>query len=248
MNTYDLNGKHAIVTGGAGGIGLAVGRMLVDSGACVSLWDATPQVHELTGPGIICRQVDVTDHAQVAAAAQADLGAFGRIDLLINNAGILGEIKPLWETRLDDLRRVLEVNLLGAMLCARAILPLMRVQQAKPHRGHIVNVASAHGKEGKAESAAYSASKAGLIGLTKALAKEVASDTILVNCITPGAVRTGFSKNVAPERLADSVRRTPLGRMLELQEVARMVAWLCSDDCSFSTGATFDLSGGRTTY
>ena len=248
MNTYDLGGKRAIVTGGAGGIGQAVARMLLDCGAAVSLWDASARVHELAGPGMLCRQVDVTNETQVAAATLADFEAFGRIDVLVNNAGILGEIKPLWETRLEDLRRVLEVNLLGAMLCARAILPLMRSQQARPHRGHIVNVASAHGKEGKAGSAAYSASKAGLIGLAKALAKEVAGDAILVNCITPGAVRTGLTKDVAPERLADSVRRTPLGRMLELEEIARMVAWLCSDDCSFSTGAVFDLTGGRSTY
>ena len=248
MNRYDLAGKRAIVTGGAGGIGQAVGKMLIASGAMVSLWDASSGVHDLKGHAMLTRQVDVTDHMQVAAAAQADHEALGRIDVLVNNAGILGEIKPLWETNLDDVRRVLDINLLGSLICARAILPLMRAQPPRPHRGHIVNVASANGKEGKANSVAYSASKAGLIGLTKAIAKEVAGDAILVNCITPGAVQTGFSKEVSPERIADSVRRTPLGRILDLEEIARMVAWLCSDDCSFSTGATFDLSGGRTTY
>jgi len=163
-------------------------------------------------------------------------------------AGAPGEKKPLWETGVDELRRVLDINLLGAMLCSRAILPLMRAQAATPQRGHIVNVSSANGKEGKAGSAAYSASKAGLIGLTKAMAKEVAGDAILVNCITPGAVRTAFSNDVPAERLAQTVARTPLGRLLELEEIARMVAWLSSDDCSFSTGAAFDLSGGRSTY
>ena len=246
MNAYDLAGKCAIVTGGAGGIGQAVGALLRDSGAAVSLWDITPRASEVEATGMRGRRVDVTDAAQVGAAAQADFEAFGRIDVLVNNAGILGEIKPLWDTDVDDLRRVLEVNLLGSMLCARAVLGLMRAQPANPHRGHIVNVASANGKEGKAGSAAYSASKAGLIGLTMALAKEVAGDAILVNCITPGAVLTGFSKQVPAERLADTIHRTPLGRLAELDEIARMVAWLCSDDCSYSTGAVFDLSGGRT--
>ncbi len=248
MNAYDLAGKYAIVTGGAGGIGLAVGRMLRDCGAAVSLWDVSATVHEVTGLRMQGRQVDVTDAAQVAAAAKADAGLFGRVDVLVNNAGVLGEIKPLWETGVDELRRVLDINLLGAMLCSRAILPLMRAQAATPQRGHIVNVSSANGKEGKAGSAAYSASKAGLIGLTKAMAKEVAGDAILVNCITPGAVRTAFSNDVPAERLAQTVARTPLGRLLELEEIARMVAWLSSDDCSFSTGAAFDLSGGRSTY
>jgi len=246
VNRYDLGGRTAIVTGGAGGIGLAIGRFLAGCGARVCLWDASDAVHAIEGRGLSVRQLDVSDAAQVDEAACAAFETFGRIDVLINNAGILGEIKPLWETSSDELRRVLDVNLLGAMLCARAVLGPMRAQAATPHRGHIVNVASANGKEGRANSCAYSASKAGMIGLTKALAREVAADGILVNGIAPGAVRTSLTAQVPPERLAQTIRRTPLGRLLETEELARMVAWLCSDDCSYSTGATFDLSGGRT--
>jgi 3-oxoacyl-[acyl-carrier protein] reductase len=251
LNRYDLQGRCAIVTGGAGDIGQAIARFLLASGAKVSLWDASPHVHRLAAPDgarWVARQLDVTDAAAVDAAAREDAKVFGRIDVLVCNAGILGKIAPLWEASVDDLRRVLDVNLLGGLLCARAVLPIMRAQLPQPHCGHIVYISSANGKEGKANSSAYSASKSGLIGLTKALAKEVVSDKILVNCITPSAVRTALSAGITPERLAETVRHTPMGRLLELEEIARMVAMLCSDDCSFSTGATFDLSGGRTTY
>ena len=251
MNSYDLAGKCAIVTGGAGGIGRAVATRLLAGGARVSLWDNSPSglaaaVGALHGVGT--RLVDITDEAAIAVALKADRAAFGRIDVLINNAGILGAVTPLWQSDPADLRRVIEVNLIGAMLCTRAVLAVMRIQEPRPHRGHIVNVSSIQAKEGMSLSAAYSASKAGLVALTKSAAKDVAGDGIFVNCITPAAAETAMAKEITAERRADIMRRIPLGRFVELDEIARMVAWLVSDECSFSTGATFDLSGGRATF
>src|SRR5882672_10066892 len=161
MNSYDLAGKRAIVTGGAGGIGQAIAARLIASGALVSLWDIAPA----TLAGATARLVDITDEAAIAGALAADRAAFGRIDVLVNNAGILGAVTPLWESDPADLRRVIAVNLIGAMLCTRAVLAAMRSQEARPHRGHIVNVSSIQAKEGMSLSAAYSASKAGLVAL-----------------------------------------------------------------------------------
>jgi len=256
MNTYDLTGKTAIITGGGGGIGRAIARLMLQSGAAVSLWDLAraaleTAATELEGPAakrVQLRQVDITDQASVAAAAEADHARFGRIDVLVNNAGILGEVKPVWEVDPADFRRVLEVNLTGAFLCTRAVLPLMRAQAASPHRGHIVNIASIQGKEGMPLAAAYSASKAGLIALTKTVAKEVATEAIHVNCITPAAAETAMARQITAERRADILRRIPMGRLVEVEEIARLAGWLSSDDCSFSTGAAFDISGGRATY
>jgi 2-dehydro-3-deoxy-L-rhamnonate dehydrogenase (NAD+) len=252
MNEYDLAGKRAIVTGGAGGIGRAVAMRLLAGGARVSLWDISPSgladAVATLGGDTISRTVDITDAAAVAAALAADRAEFDRIDVLINNAGILGAVTPLWESDPADLRRVIEVNLIGAMLCTRAVLAVMREQNPRPHRGHIVNVSSIQAKEGMSLSAAYSASKAGLVALTKSAAKDVAGDAIFVNCITPAAAETAMAKEITAARRADIMRRIPLGRFVELDEIARMVAWLASDECSFSTGATFDLSGGRATF
>jgi 2-dehydro-3-deoxy-L-rhamnonate dehydrogenase (NAD+) len=252
MNRYDLAGKRAIVTGGAGGIGRAVATRLIASGARISLWDISPsglaEAVGALGEGTIARVVDITDATAIAAALMADRAELGRIDMLVNNAGILGAVTPLWESDPADLRRVIEVNLIGAMLCTRAVLAVMRAQEARPHRGHIVNVSSIQAKEGMSLSAAYSASKAGLVALTKSAAKDVAGDGIFVNCITPAAAETAMAREITAERRADIMRRIPLGRFVELDEIARMVAWLVSDECSFSTGATFDLSGGRATF
>jgi NAD(P)-dependent dehydrogenase (short-subunit alcohol dehydrogenase family) len=252
MNEYDLAGKRAIVTGGAGGIGRAIAARLIASGARVSLWDiAASGLAEAVGAlagGTISRIADITDEAAVAGALAADRAEFGRIDVLVNNAGILGAVMPIWQTDPADLRRVIEVNLIGAMLCTRAVLAAMRAQDRRPHRGHIVNVSSIQAKEGMSLGAAYSASKAGLVALTKSAAKDVAGDAILVNCITPAAAETAMAREITAERRADIIGRIPLGRFVELDEIARMVAWLVSDDCSFSTGATFDLSGGRATF
>ena len=194
------------------------------------------------------RVVDVTDERSVAQAISDDVAAFGRIDALVNNAGILGEVAPLWETTPDDFRRVIDVNLIGAYLCLRAVLDVMRRQEARPLRGHVVNVASIQGKEGMPRAAAYSASKAGLISLTKTAGKETATLGIVVNCITPAAAETPMARQIDAARRAEILERIPTGRFVEVDEIARMVAYLCSDDCSFSTGAVFDLSGGRATY
>ena len=252
MNDYDLAGKHAIVTGGAGGIGRAIAARLIASGARVSLWDiAASRLEEAVGAlggGTVSRIVDIADEAAVAGALAADRAQFGRIDVLVNNAGILGAVTPIWQSDPADLRRVIEVNLIGAMLCTRAVLAVMRTQEKRPHRGHIVNVSSIQAKEGMSLGAAYGASKAGLVALTKSAAKDVAGDSILINCITPAAAETAMAREITAERRADIIRRIPLGRFVELDEIARMVAWLVSDECSFSTGATFDLSGGRATF
>jgi 2-dehydro-3-deoxy-L-rhamnonate dehydrogenase (NAD+) len=254
MNSYDLAGKTAIVTGGAGGFGYAIAKRLLASGATVSLWDVAADGLEKSarqlsaGSLVTWRPVDISDGDAVDSAMRAERAALGRVDILVNNAGILGEMKPIWETDPAIVRRVIEVNLVGAYLCMRAAVPVMRAQEARPHRGHIVNVASIQGKEGMPLSAAYSASKAGLIGLTKSVGKELAQEGIYVNCITPAAADTAMAKLITPERKADILRRIPMGRMVEVDEVARMVAWLVSSDCSFSTGAVFDLSGGRATY
>jgi len=255
MNSYDLAGKSAIITGGAGGFGIAIAKRLTASGAAVSLWDlaadrldAAAAEVRASSARVTWREVDVTDERAIDAAVAAERAAHGRLDVLVNNAGILGQTKAIWETDPDDVRKVFEVNVMGAFLCLRAVVPVMRMQDPRPHRGHVVNVASIQGKEGMPHSAAYSASKAAIMALTKSVGKELAQDGIYVNCITPAASETAMAKLLSPERRADILRRIPMGRLVEVDEVARMVTWLVSADCSFSTGAVFDLSGGRATY
>jgi len=254
VNRYDLAGRSILITGGAGGIGRAIAREALDSGARVSLWDRSDAalrdaVKALAEPDRTwTRTVDVTDQASVDTALGRDVATFGRIDAFVNNAGILGEVLPLWQTTPENFRRVLEVNLVGAYLCTRAVLEVMRHQQATPLRGHVVNVASIQGKEGLALAGAYAASKAGLISLTKTAGKEAGPLGIMVNCITPAAAETAMARELSPARRADILQRIPLGRFIDVEEIARMVLFLCSDDCSFSTGAVFDLSGGRATY
>jgi NAD(P)-dependent dehydrogenase (short-subunit alcohol dehydrogenase family) len=254
MNRYDLTGRSVLITGGAGGIGLAIARTALASGARVSLWDHADVALQDAAKAlaererVALRRVDVTDQGKVEAALAADVAAYGRIDAFVNNAGILGEVLPLWETTPANFRRVLDVNLVGAYLCMRAALDVMRRQEARPLRGHVVNVASVQGKEGLALAGAYGASKAGLISLTKSAGKEAGPLGIMVNCVTPAAAETAMAKELTPQRRADILQRIPLGRFVEVDEIARMVVFLCSDDCSFSTGAVFDLSGGRSTY
>ncbi|ALA17979.1 MULTISPECIES: SDR family NAD(P)-dependent oxidoreductase [Chelatococcus] len=252
MIRYDLAGRTAIVTGGAGGIGRAVASALIASGARVSLWDrdaaALAAAAAELGGKPDRRVVDITDAGAVDEAARQCHAQWGRIDILVNNAGILGEVKPVWETDPDDFRRVLEVNLVGAYLVMRAVVALMRGQAARPMRGHVVNVASIQGKEGMPRAGAYSASKAGLIALTKSVAKETAEEAISVTCITPAAAETSMAKELTSERRAEILARIPMHRFVAVEEIARLVLWLSSDDCSFSTGGVFDISGGRATY
>jgi 3-oxoacyl-[acyl-carrier protein] reductase len=246
----------AIVTGGAGGIGRAISERLQAEGATLALWDvdaataeATAAALRLTGIAPVeAFAVDVTDEASVDAATSATFERFGRVDLVVNNAGILGPVAPTWEHTPDAFRRVLEVNLVGIFLVCRAVVPRLLSQDA-PERCRIVNLASIQGKEGMPSAAAYVASKAGVIGLTKTLGKELAKAGILVNCVTPSAVEgTGMATEITEERRAEIMGRIPMGRFVRLEEVAAMVAWLGSEECTFSTGAVFDLSGGRATY
>jgi 2-dehydro-3-deoxy-L-rhamnonate dehydrogenase (NAD+) len=256
---YNLRSRRAIVTGGAGGLGRGIAQALIDAGATVELWDANAmalaEAAANFGPAASARHIDITDAAAVDAGAEAAFQSGGRIDILVNNAGVLGEVRPVWETSPENFQRVLQVNLFGAYLVTRAVVSRMRLQTAREAtltqhalRGHVVNIASIQGKEGMAMAAAYSASKAGLLALTKSVAKETAKDGIIVTAITPAAAETAMAKEITAERRADILSRIPMGRFVEIDEVARMVLWLASDECSFSTGGIFDLSGGRASY
>jgi NAD(P)-dependent dehydrogenase (short-subunit alcohol dehydrogenase family) len=255
---YDLAGRRAVVTGGAGGLGRGIARALLEAGAAVELWDRSDdglaQATAELGARSSGRRLDICDANAVEAAAEAAFASHGRIDILVNNAGVLGEVRPIWETSPEDFQRVLQVNLFGAYLVTRAIVGRMRRQPPRrgpdghPLRGHVVNIASIQGKEGMALAGAYSASKAGLIALTKSVAKETAREGIVVTAVTPAAAETAMAKEISAERRADILARIPMGRFVEVEEVARMVLFLSSDACSFSTGGVFDLSGGRATY
>lgn len=250
---YDFSGRTAIVTGGAGGFGRAIAARLHQSGATVALWDTDREGVERTVSAIgaervLAQQVDITDETAVAAAARAVLERFGRVDMLVNNAGILGPVATTWEHTTEAFRRVLDVNLTGAFICTRVIVPLMLANPSSANRGRIVFVSSIQAKEGMPLAAAYAASKAGLIALTKTLGKELAESGILVNAITPAIAETAMAKELTKERRQDILARIPMRRFVRVEEIAAQVAWLCSDDCSFATGAVFDLSGGRATW
>jgi 3-oxoacyl-[acyl-carrier protein] reductase len=240
MNQIDLADRVAVVTGGARGIGRAIAERLKASGARVALWDR--EVASLAGAASFI--VDVADEASVEKAVEATRRQLGKIDILVNNAGITGGNAKSWELAPADWRRVLEVNLAGPFLCCRAIVPGM----IEGGYGRIVNIASIAGKEGNPNAAHYSASKAGVIALTKSIAKETAQNGVVVNCITPAAVRTEMFDQMSQEHIDFMLSRIPMGRFGKVEELAALAAWLCSAECSFSTGAAFDISGGRATY
>ncbi len=250
MNQLDLQGRVAIVTGGAQGIGHATARRMLASGASLLLWDIdgarlAQAVTELSALGPVSGAVvELTDEVAVAAAASAAVVQHGRIDILVNNAGITGGNGPTWTLDPAVWRRVLEVNLVAPFLACRALVP----QMINQGYGRIVNIASVAGKEGNPNASHYSASKAGLIALTKSLGKELATQGVLVNAVAPAAARTAIFDQMAPEHIAFMLGKIPMGRLVTVDEVAAMVAWLASEDCSFCTGAVFDLSGGRATY
>lgn len=246
-----LAGRVAIVTGAAQGIGRAIAERLAAEGASIALWDVAAGAEGVAACMPTPAQafaVDVTDEGAIATAADTTWHRFGRVDIVVNNAGILGPVAPTWAHEPTAFRAVLEVNLTGCFLVCREVVPRL-LEQDGPSRGRIVNISSIQAKEGMPEAAAYAASKAGVVALTKTLGKELATSGILVNCITPAAVEaTGMVASITPERRAEILARIPMRRFVEPGEVAAMVAWLGSNDCSFSTGAVFDLSGGRATY
>ena len=250
MNQIDLNKRHAVVTGAAQGIGLSIARRLLASGASVSLWDRDEEMllsasRQLGSAEFVSTQaVDVADAASVEAATAATLDKHKTVDILVCNAGIAGPNHTTWEYPIDDWKRVIDINLLGVFFCCRAVVPHM----LQAGYGRIVNVASIAGKEGNPNASAYSASKAGVIALTKSLGKETAGKNIAVNCITPAAARTRIFDQMTQQHIDFMLSRIPRGRFLEVDEVSAMVAWLVSEENSFTTGAVFDLSGGRATY
>jgi 3-oxoacyl-[acyl-carrier protein] reductase len=250
VNQIDLKNRVAIITGGAQGIGYATAERMLGSGASVMLWDqdapllasAKAQLAALGRVGTA--QVELTDEAAVTAATAQTLAEFGRIDILVNNAGITGGNGTTWELAPDVWRRVVEVNLIAPYLTCRAVVPQM-LQQGY---GRIVNVASVAGKEGNPNASHYSASKGGLIALTKSLGKELATKNILVNAIAPAAAKTAIFDSMKPEFIAFMLSKIPMGRFVEVQEIAAGICWLASEDCSFTTGSVLDISGGRATY
>src|SRR6202048_3410964 len=248
MNQIDLNGRCAVVTGGAQGFGRAITERFVASGAKVAIWDHDLPFAERTakeiGADVTAIKVDVSDVAAVEKARDATLAALGKIDILVNNAGIAGINKTVWETDLDEWRKVLRINLDGPFICCKAIAPSM----VKQNYGRIVNIASIAGKEGNPNAAHYSASKAGLIALTKSLGKELARYEIGANGWTPAAAKTAIFDQMTQQHIDFMLSKIPKGRFVLVEELAAMVAWLASADCAFSTGAVFDISGGRATY
>ena len=250
MNAIDLEDRTAIVTGGARGIGYAIAQRLLASGAAVALWDmdaaalAKAAVALKDAGPVYASAVDVTDETSIARAAEALLNDAGQIDILVNNAGITGGNAPTWELSPDVWRSVIEVNLVAPYLTCRAVVPHMIANGY----GRIVNIASIAGKEGNPNASHYSASKAGLIGLTKSLAKELAAKGVLVNCVTPAAAKTDLFDQMTQAQIDYMLSKIPMNRFVTVDEIAALVAWLSSEDCSFSTGAVFDISGGRAVY
>jgi 3-oxoacyl-[acyl-carrier protein] reductase len=248
MNQLDFAKRTAVITGGAAGIGFAVAQRLVLSGATVSLWDRDPvalaRAEKALGRGTLTQSLDVADSDAVANAAQGAARALGRIDVLVCAAGITGPNTTTWEYPVDAWKQVIDVNLNGLFYCNRAVVPAM----LKNDYGRIVNIASVAGKEGNPNASAYSTSKAGVIGLTKSLGKELARTGIRVNCVTPAAVRTAIFDQMSQQHIDFMLSKIPLGRFGGVDEIAALVCWLASEECSFSTGAVFDLSGGRATY
>src|SRR5580765_7664841 len=248
MNRIDLNGRCAVVTGGAQGFGRAIAERFVASGAKVAIWDHDLLLAEKTakeiGAAVTALKVDVTDPAAVEKARDETLNAFGKIDILVNNAGIAGVNKTVWETDLEEWRKVLRINLDGPFICCKAIVPAMLKQKY----GRIVNIASIAGKEGNPNAAHYSSSKAGLIALTKSLGKELAGYEIAVNAVTPAAAKTAIFDQLTQQHIDFMLSKIPKGRFVLVEELAAMVAWLASKDCAFSTGAVFDMSCGGAHY
>ncbi len=253
MNRIDLDGRSAVVTGGAAGLGLGIARRLVDSGADTCIWDVNEDglaraVKELSaaagGTKVTGRVADISDNSAVEAAFAGSVDDLGKVDIVVNNAGISGPNVTSWEYPIEDWDKVVDINLSGTFYVSRTAIPHM----LENDYGRIVNVASIAGKEGNPKAPAYSATKAGVIGLTKALGKELAQTNVMVNCVTPAAVRTAIFDQMTQEHIDFMLSKIPMNRFGLVEEIAAMVAWLASEECSFATGGVFDVSGGRATY
>ena len=248
MNQLDLKGRHAVITGGASGLGYAISQRMIASGATVTWWDVNADVMasavKAIGADVHCVKVDVTQHDNVVAALASTLAKRPKVDILVNSAGITGPNVKLADYPPDAWAQVLNVNLNGTFHCCRELAAHMQAN----HYGRIVNIASVAGKDGNPNASAYSASKAAVMALTKSLGKELANSGVLINCVTPAAVKTAMFDQMTPEHIAFMLSKIPMGRFGTTEEVAAMVSWMCTEDCSFSTGAVFDLSGGRSTY
>ncbi|HXW06480.1 MAG TPA: SDR family NAD(P)-dependent oxidoreductase [Vicinamibacterales bacterium] len=250
MHRFDLEGRRAVITGGAQGIGRAIAERFLASGARVSIWDADGRTaattaNELKRLGEVhVAAADVSRFEDVERATSDTARTFGGIDILIANAGITGPNHPTWEYPVDQWRQVIEIDLVGVFYCCRSVVPLMRRQGY----GRIVAIASVAGKEGNPNASAYSAAKAGVIALTKSLGKELATENIAVNCITPAAARTRIFEQMSPAHVDYMLSKIPRGRFVAVEEIASLAAWLASEENSFSTGAVFDITGGRATY
>ncbi|WP_017998864.1 SDR family NAD(P)-dependent oxidoreductase [Paracoccus sp. N5] len=252
MSNNDFSGRKAIVTGGASGIGYGVAERLVRSGATVCLWDYDPAaidhaaaaLDDLGGARTSAAAVDVIQWDSVQEAAAKAAERLGGIDILVNSAGVAGLNAPTWDYPVEEWSRVIDINLTGTFHACKAVTPFLTANGW----GRVANIASVAGKEGNPNAAAYAASKGGIIAFTKALGKELATTGVLVNCITPAAIDTPLLGQSTPEFVAYMKSKIPMGRFGRIEEVAAMVAWMCSEDCSFTTGAVFDLSGGRSTY
>ncbi|MDT7950431.1 MAG: SDR family NAD(P)-dependent oxidoreductase [Acetobacteraceae bacterium] len=248
MNHLDLNGRVAVVTGGARGIGRAIAERMQRSGATVALWDRDGEAATSTAAAFAgsasAHVVDQTDEAGIRRAADETLERHGKIDILVNNAGITGGNAPTWELPVAEWRKVIEVNLIGPYLISAAVLPHMIGRGY----GRVVNIASVAGKEGNPNASHYSASKAGLIALTKSLGKELANTGVLVNCVTPAAAKTELFAQMSEAQIAYMLSKIPMGRFVQVEEIAALACWLATEECSFSTGGVFDITGGRATY
>ena len=248
MNKFDFNNRTAVITGGGQGFGLDIAKRFLDSGAKVIIWDIDEKLlklasSEVNNQNLSYNVIDVSNYSQIEQNIN-QITSKTNIDILINNAGITGPTAPLWEYNVDEWNKIVQINLMGTFNCCRAIVPNM----IKNNYGRIVNVASVAGKDGNANASAYSSGKAGAIGLTKSLGKELADYNIAVNAVTPAGAKTRILDQMSKEHVQRMLSKVPRGRFLEIHEFTSLVCWLCSEENSFSTAAVFDISGGRSTY
>ena len=248
MHQFDLNNRTAIITGGAQGLGLDIAKRFLNSGVKTIIWDIDKNelkraTQELNNPNLSYNVVDVSDYKNVKETVD-EIAKSSNIDILINNAGITGSTSSLWDYDVDEWNKIVQINLMGTFNCCKCIVPYM----IKNDYGRIVNVASVAGKDGNANASAYSSAKAGVIGLTKSLGKELADKNIAVNAITPAGAKTRILDQMSKEHVAIMLSKVPRGRFLEIEEFTSLVCWLSSEENSFSTAAVFDISGGRSTY